>query len=138
MKPLVIIPCGAAKRDTPQPAGDLYVGSYFKACKNYALSVTDPSRVLILSAKHGLVPLPKVLAPYDTTFGQPGCITQPQIAQQARDMGLLNEPSVYIAAGKRYAAMVRPIWPHAINVLEGTTGMGYQIQRLNLLAKGTR
>lgn len=138
MRPLVIIPCGAAKRDTPSPAGDLYVGSYFKACKNYALSVTDPSRVLILSAKHGLTPMDKVLAPYDTTFGKPGCVTQAQVRQQAEAMGLLNEPSVYIAAGKRYSDMLRPIWPHAINVVAGLPGMGYQIQRLNQLAKGTR
>lgn len=45
------------------PAGELYTGSLFRACKRYAQS--SGHRWAILSAEHGLVLPDEELAPYD-------------------------------------------------------------------------
>lgn len=64
----MIIGCGKSKVDHPAPAGDLYTGSYVRNCVAWARSVTDEAHVLILSAKYGLVPITRVIAPYTASF----------------------------------------------------------------------
>jgi len=130
MKPLVVIPCGAAKREYPCQAHEMYVGNYFKACLRWALRVTTPERVLILSAKYGLLPVDKVIAPYDVTFDDADCISKAEVRQQATAMGLLSESSVQVAAGKRYVDVTLAVWPHAVNVVDGRGRMGSQIKWL--------
>jgi hypothetical protein len=61
---LVIVGCGAAKRDTETEARDLYTSTYFKKKRAYAETIGDDYR--ILSAEHGLVAADDVLAPYET------------------------------------------------------------------------
>lgn len=67
---LDVVPCGGRKLPAPAPVGGLYVGSYHRACRRAAAALA-PLRTLILSARHGLDHLDEVLAPYDTTFGDP-------------------------------------------------------------------
>lgn len=78
-----VIPCGRDKLDHAAPASDLYVGSAFKACLAAALHQVDGdrSKVLILSALHGLVTLDTVLEPYDVKMGD-------EWALDTRDDGL--------------------------------------------------
>ncbi len=130
MSALVIIPCGAAKRDYACQAHEMYVGTYFKACLRWALSATTPDRVLILSAKYGLLPLQQQIEPYDVTFGRDSSVTVDEVRRQATAMGLRAETKVLVAAGKRYVAMVQAVWPTARNVLDGKGGMGHQISWL--------
>jgi hypothetical protein len=130
MNPLVIIPCGAAKRDYPCEAHEMYVGTYFRACLRWALSVTRPDRVLILSAKYGLLPLQQVIDPYDVTFGRDNSVTKDDVRRQATAMGLRAETDVLVAAGKRYVEVVKAVWPTAVNVVDGKGGMGHQISWL--------
>lgn len=69
--PWVVVGCGALKRPEPAPAIDLYVSNFARAAAAWALSVTTRDRVLVLSAKHGLVDADTVLAPYDVSFTGP-------------------------------------------------------------------
>ena len=68
MKPyaLAIIACSASKLDKAAPARDLYTGALFKASLAVAEALSD--RVVILSAKHGVLELDAVVEPYDVAL----------------------------------------------------------------------
>lgn len=80
---VMVIPCGKDKLDHAAAASDLYTGSAFKAALAAALHQVDGdrSKVLILSALHGLVGLDDVLEPYDVKMGD-------ELALDRRDDGL--------------------------------------------------
>ena len=132
----VIIPCGAAKLDRPAPAGELYTGTMFRAQLRWALSIADRACVLIFSAKHGFIPLDRVVEPYNLRLGMAGAIRRDAAAAQARDLGLGDERDVIIVGGADYALTVKAIVPHGRTVLTVMrqelirTGMGHQIQWL--------
>ena len=68
MSTIVILSCTKSKLDKPSQAQDLYSASpMFKKTLEYGKSL-KPDKMYILSAKHFLVPLNKVLAPYDKTL----------------------------------------------------------------------
>jgi hypothetical protein len=68
MSSIVILSCTKSKLDKPSQAQDLYSASpMFKKTLEYGKSLR-PDKMYILSAKHFLVPLTKVLAPYDKTL----------------------------------------------------------------------
>lgn len=64
---LVVIPCSADKLDQPAPARELYSSAHFRFQLEHAEAYANRTgaRVMILSARHGLVELDTVLAPYD-------------------------------------------------------------------------
>jgi hypothetical protein len=126
LPPLVIVPCGGRKGPVPAPAGELYVGSYHLACRRAAAALTTPDRTLILSALHGLVPLDRVIAPYDLRMGQPGSITPAALRDQVEQMHLLDEPHVIVLASAAYTATAWTVWPHASAPLAGAGGLGPQ------------
>jgi hypothetical protein len=111
--PLVIVGCGKAKQHAPAPALELYTGGYFEAARAYALTLAPEARILVLSAKYGLLRGDRVIAPYDLKMGQPGAITPRQVAVQASAMGLTHELQVISLAGRLYEPHVRAAWPHA-------------------------
>lgn len=131
LQPFVVIPCGGAKRSERCPAGEMYVGGYHRACRKYANRLTMPARILILSAKHGLLRLTDVIEPYELRMGQPGSITTAVAWQQARKMGLLDESRVVALGGRAYTAVCRTIWPHCTTPLDGRGGIGKQLSWLN-------
>lgn len=132
---LVIIPCGSKKLKTAAKAKDIYTGGYFKACLNFAKSIAPEADIRILSGKHGLLPLDKVIEPYEMRLGQRGSIQFADIKNQAVAQNLLNESNVIVAAGKDYAGIALALWPHANWVLRGAGGMGKQIQKLKIMTK---
>jgi hypothetical protein len=68
MSTIVLLSCTKSKLDKPSQAQDLYSASpMFKKTLEYGKSL-KPDKMYILSAKHFLVPLNKVLAPYDKTL----------------------------------------------------------------------
>lgn len=132
---LVVIPCGSRKLGQRARAADLYVGSYHRACRR-AADALRPDRLLILSARYGLLDLDDVIDPYDTPHGAADAITAEALLKQAtvRDIVLLDP--VVALGGARHAGLVRTIWPHARTPLAGTRGMGEQMARLATLRKG--
>ena len=68
MSTIVLLSCTKSKLDKPSQAQDLYSASpMFQKTLEYGKSL-KPDKMYILSAKHHLVPLTKVLAPYDKTL----------------------------------------------------------------------
>lgn len=134
---VLVIPCGSAKLANAAPAGQLYTGSYHRACRTAADALAEPgTTILIVSALHGLVPLDRLLEPYELRMGQPGSITGDQLRAQARELGVDRATEVVVLAGAVYTAAARQVWPRAAAPLEGAGGMGYQLQRLKALREG--
>ncbi|MEU7590628.1 DUF6884 domain-containing protein [Micromonospora sp. NPDC049230] len=128
---VVIVPCGGKKLPTAAPAGELYVGSYHRACRRAAAA--RGGRLLILSAKYGLLDPATVIDPYDLTMGQPGSVTVATVRGQAALLGILDA-RVTVLAGKKYADVVTAIWPDADRPLNGTRGMFQQMGALKEIA----
>ena len=110
----LIIPCGGAKASEPKPARDLYTGSMFRHTLAAVLAVAGwcqargiPSRILILSAKHGLIGLDEVLAPYDLKMGDPGSVAAAALARQARQLGMIPGEPVCAFLPRPYLARLR-------------------------------
>ncbi len=121
---IVIIGCGARKLDRPAPARSMYVGPYFRACLATAEAITDPGRAFILSARYGLLGLDDPIEPYDLTMGQPGSVSVGELAAQATERGITDEP-VTALCGARYAMLIGRVWPRVSIPLAGL-GIGRQ------------
>lgn len=128
LSPLVIIPCGGAKRTEDCPAGEMYIGGYHRACQAYALSLAPLEEVLILSAKHGLLRLGDIISPYELRMGQPGSVMARIVKAQAQRLRVADWSGDVIAlGGKRYIAVCKVIWPDCLTPLEGVGGIGKQM-----------
>ncbi|WP_410822140.1 DUF6884 domain-containing protein [Micromonospora sp. 050-3] len=130
---VVIVPCGMAKLDRPAPAGRIYTGSYHRACRRAADRIGG--RLLILSARYGLLTPDTVIEPYELRMGQPGAVGVPTIRAQARRLGIDVADTVTVLAGRDYADPVTAVWPHARRPLDGTRGMPEQLAVLAELAR---
>lgn len=132
---LVVIPCGSRKLGRRARAADMYVGSYHRACRR-AADALQPDRLLILSARYGLLDLDDVIDPYDTPHGAAGAITDRDLLEQATLRHIVRLDPVVALGGARHAGLARTIWPHARTPLAGTRGMGEQMARLAVLRDG--
>ncbi|GAA2717925.1 DUF6884 domain-containing protein [Micromonospora olivasterospora] len=130
---VVVVPCGSAKLDRPAPAGLMYTGSYHRACRRAADRLGG--RLVILSARYGLLDPDTVIEPYDLRMGQPGTVGVPTLRAQARRLGIDVAGSVTVLAGREYADAVSAVWPHAVRPLDGTRGMPEQMAVLAELAR---
>ncbi|MCX4609443.1 DUF6884 domain-containing protein [Streptomyces mirabilis] len=135
---LVVIPCAARKLGHPAQAGELYVGSYHRACRAAADTLTaDGGTLLILSDLYGLVPTTQVLQPYDMRVGDPHAVTVDKLREQARELAVDQAEEVIVLAGRFYADLCRKLWPHAQTPLIATgMGIGRQLQRLAAIRDG--
>ncbi|MFD6941333.1 DUF6884 domain-containing protein [Streptomyces goshikiensis] len=127
---IVVIPCAAKKLDRPAPAGELFIGSYYRACRAAADALTaNGGTVLILSTKYGLVTPGQILKPYEMTLGDRGAAGGLLMEAQARKLGLADSRDVTVLAGGAYAALARTVWPKAETPLVGLR-IGQQLARL--------
>jgi len=110
---LVIVPCGKRKiwdknpEAGPCEARDVYRGSLFKVCREYA------DRWVILSAKYGFVD-PDFIIPenYDVTFKDLGTnpVKVEQLREQAEEMGLDEYGKIVVLGGKEYINVVAKVF----------------------------
>jgi hypothetical protein len=141
---LVVIPCAAAKLDAPALAMDLYDSANFRHVLNSArvTAVADAeyfghsTKVMILSAQHGLVELGQVIAPYDVKMGDAGCIGNDELVDQLVDqapqviMSML--PSRYFATLNAAVTFVNEEgsdedpYIELLDVFEAAPGIGFQ------------
>ena len=63
---IALIGCGRRKRSHPSPARELYTGSLFQACRDWAETHADA--YWIASAKHLIVAPDQVIEPYDLSL----------------------------------------------------------------------
>lgn len=136
---LVIIPCAAAKVDAPAAARDLYDSANFRhALRAAEATAADQgdTKVMILSAEHGLVELDTVLAPYDTKMGRKGAVAVEVIIDQLVSLAPATITSMLPSA------YFQPIWEAVtfineegsdedpwialMDVYEASPGIGFQ------------
>ncbi|MDJ0345522.1 hypothetical protein QMK19_33800 [Streptomyces sp. H10-C2] len=140
---VVIVPCGgrkAVRADGPRkgepipvlPAGEMYVGSYHRAARRAADALTRggrSGRVLILSAKHGLVELAEWIITYELRAGDPGTVDGEALRKQAHELGI-SGAAVTVLGGRAYVDLAREAFPDLDAPLAGTRGIGEQLARL--------
>jgi hypothetical protein len=132
---LVLISCSARKASQPAIASVLYCGSYFSACLQTAVAIAPRDRVLILSARHGLLGLDEgPIAPYEQRLDRPGAITATTIRAQAIRRNLAGLPVVALC-GAPYAALAALVWAEVETPLAGL-GIGDQRHVLACLRTG--
>lgn len=133
-----VIPCCGDKLDTPAAARDFYTGSMFRhsLAAAQAMAADDPGPILVLSAYYGLVPLDRVLHPYDQRMDEPGRVDPTTIqatfvhhADHAHDVVALL-PRVYFDA---LASALEELWIRPLDCYQATAGIGEQ-RHINALA----
>lgn len=127
--PLAVVACGASKLARPAPARDLYTGGYFRAALATAEHLA-PGRVLILSARYGLIDPAEVVEPYDLRIDQAGAVTVPELVAQAHALDVHQARNVTVLTGAAYWHRARAVWPVATWPLEGLPGIGAHLRRL--------
>lgn len=137
MPDLIVISCGAAKLDHKARASEMYVGGYFKALLAFARLHAPDDRIRILSALHGLLPLDRVIWPYEQRMGKLGSVSAGTVCLQALSQGLLGAADVWLVCGRPYTRVALRAWPEARCVLEGRGGMGQQLRWLANEARST-
>jgi hypothetical protein len=129
--PVFVVPCSQAKGPVPAPAAELYTGPMFRNAYTAAtlMAQVDAGRVLILSATHGLVAPPDVLAPYDAKLDRVDHPTVERITASARAHGVVGV-EVFALLPRRYlSALVAGLAPLGVfpqDVFEGLRGIGDQ------------
>ena len=133
--PWVIVSCGAAKLDRSALAADMYVGPFHHLVRRAAAALTGKSRILILSARYGLLRVSDVIEPYDLRLGQPGAVTAAEVCQQAAERGLRVLHPLVVLAGRDYTELARGVWRYLVAPLAGCRGIGEQRARLAEIAR---
>ncbi|AHJ86607.1 hypothetical protein Jolie2_57 [Mycobacterium phage Jolie2] len=123
--PIVVVPCGAQKLDQPAPAAKLYTSQHFALTLRAAQKLADDqgARVFILSALHGLVPLDRVLAPYDVKMGDRGCITPAELADQ---LHAIAPTTITAMLPKAYRTALERAGAEVVDLFANAPGIGYQ------------
>jgi hypothetical protein len=129
-KKIVLLACVATKLPKPAPAKLLYNSPLFKGSLAYAESL-DPDDIVILSAKHYVVPLDKVIAPYDKTLlNMPSEEVREwavQVLKILADRYDLDNDKFVILAGEKYRKYITPQIAHWSTPLKGKR-IGQQLQ----------
>ena len=131
----MIVSCGAAKLDRSALAADMYVGPFHHLVRRAAAALTGESRILILSARYGLLRVSDVIEPYDLRPGQPGAVTAAEVCQQAAERGLRVLHPLVVLAGRDYTELARAVWRYLVAPLAGCRGIGEQRARLAEIAR---
>jgi hypothetical protein len=129
-KRIVLLSCVATKLKKPAPAAKLYDSPLFKGSLRYALSL-KPDDIIILSAKHYVLPLNKIIAPYDKTLLDMPVDEVKEWAEKVLEIlrlkyDLENDKFI-ILAGVKYRKYIIPEIKHWISPVEGLR-IGQQLQ----------
>jgi hypothetical protein len=125
---IIIIPCGFKKRTGVHKAVDLYIGPYFKSNLRWARNYVKDSDILILSAKHGLLDLDRVILPYDLKMGETGDVSVESLKLQAEQRGIVDY-EVFALGGKTYTDKLEKIFNNISLPMKGLS-LGYAMQRV--------
>lgn len=121
-KKIVLLSCVATKLSKPAPAKELYNSPLFKGSLKYAESL-KPDDIVILSAKHYVLPLNKVIKPYNKTLlNMPKEEIQEwavQVLKILADKYDLEKDHFIILAGDKYRKYITPQITHWSAPLKG-------------------
>lgn len=123
MKHVALISCGKRKASHPAPARELYQGDLFRKSLRYSEEVLEADEVFILSAKHGLVALDEVIAPYEQTLNRmPSAEVRAwgrRVLAELRAEADLENDRFTILAGANYRKYLTPALKHVDVPIEG-------------------
>ena len=138
-KELILIGCSKSKLDHRRPAYELYTGDLFKKQMNYADNILQPlnqykSKIMILSAKHGLLDVDTLVKPYDLSLNDFNAF---ELARWAREVEsqiydlYIDFDSIIFLAGKKYRSPLSSFLPYKIEQPLNGLGIGEQKQFIN-------
>lgn len=111
---------------------DIYTSTLFKLSLKYARKL-EPDSIFVLSAKHGLLPLEKVIEPYEETLKnkRAGEIEAwaKRVLDQIKAICPIDQTEFILLAGERYRKYLLPHIEHSEIPLEGLR-IGEQLQKL--------
>lgn len=123
MKNVVLVACVATKNNEPAPAEDLYASDLFKKSMAYAHKLTDDDNIYILSAKHHLLPIKRVIKPYDMTLNDFDKDQKEEwadiVMDEIEDRYDINKTNFIFLAGNNYRKYLQDRLPHTKVPLEG-------------------
>jgi len=121
-KKIVLLSCVATKLPQPAPARELYSSPLFKKSLQYAETL-NPDDIVILSAKYYVIPLTKIIGPYNKTLlDMPSEEVREwgvQVLKMLADKYDLENDHFIILAGERYRKYVTPGLAHWEAPLKG-------------------
>lgn len=133
MKRVVLISCVSQKRDYPCQARDLYISQLFKKSLDYAEKILKADKIFILSAEYGVVPLEKVIAPYDKTLNRMPKAQRrtwaEQVMKELKQHIDAEQDEVIFLAGQKYREFLESQFKKVQVPLQGL-GIGQQLQFL--------
>lgn len=140
---IVLIACSSTKQHFPVPARSLYRSDLFRKSLAWAHGV-GANQIMVLSAKHGLVQLDEVVAPYDETLSRTSAQERFHWASRTwESLAPLIQPgdAIVLLAGRRYRDPLIPLMlEHGISkemILAPLEGLGIGQQK-RWLALATR
>jgi len=140
MAKVVFISCVSKKLSHKAKAQDLYISPLFKLNLAYAKQL-KPDKIFILSAKHGLLKLNDVVAPYDTTLNtmrDPARrVWGSKVMKQLKGKVNLEKDRFVFLAGGRYRKYLMPHMKH-VEIPMIHLGIGKQLQFLKHATKSKK
>ena len=137
MKKIILISCVSQKLSQPSKAENLYISSLFKYNLKYAKSL-NPDKILILSAKYGVVELEQTIEPYDLTLNnmrdnEIKSWADNVLIQLKKQADINSDEFVFLAGVKYRKHLVRHL--HKFTIPLKGLKIGYQLQKLKELTK---
>ncbi|WP_314206239.1 DUF6884 domain-containing protein [Capnocytophaga bilenii] len=133
MKTIVLISCSSEKESTATTAEQLYRSSLFKKSLARAKKL-NPDAIYILSGKHHLLPLDKVIEPYNQRVSRKKDENEAwgaKVIEQLKKVTDLQNDKFIIYAGKDYVTPIKSSLKNVILPFDGVKGNGEMLQRLN-------
>lgn len=133
MKTIVLISCSSEKGSTSTTAEQLYTSSLFKKSLARAKKL-NPDAIYILSGKHHLLPLDKVIEPYNQRVSRKKDENEAwgaKVIEQLKKVTDLQNDKFIIYAGKDYVTPIKSSFKNVILPFDGVKGNGEMLQRLN-------
>lgn len=133
MKTIVLISCSSEKESTATTAEQLYTSSLFKKSLARAKKL-NPDAIYILSGKHHLLPLDKVIEPYNQRVSHKKDENEAwgaKVIEQLKKVTDLQNDKFIIYAGKDYVTPIKSSLKNVILPFDGVKGNGEMLQKLN-------
>lgn len=106
---IVFVGCGVTKMKNPCKVKKMYAGNYFQTCLAYAQTFTSQDNIYVLSAKYGVLPLEKVIEPYNKTLKdmtpQEKQDWKNMVIKQMENIGINQDTPVTFICGKNYHSL---------------------------------
>ena len=129
---IVLISCASQKLNSPAKACELYTSPLFKKSLAYA-QILRPDNVFILSAKYFLLPLNKIIEPYNVSLNNMGVAeirswAKTVIHELEKKASLIDDEFIFFA-GQKYRRFLLPEIKKREVPMEGL-GIGKQLKFL--------